>query len=226
MSTLARSLRRLVVRALPLLALGLFATSARAQISGVPDPRNSTIPGCIGVCPAGDLGFTVTVRDVTNAPVSGSTVVLQVGSGFGQGCASPVIHVCADCVEASGYDPVAKSFARVSDVNGVASFHLCASLMCPAGGTRWAALVANGVVLGNVAVFNTDLDADGDVDAADVALETAATSSPYSSANDEDCNGVVNATDIALVNAHLGHVCAERTPTLPSSWGTVKATYR
>jgi hypothetical protein len=188
--------------------------------SGVPDPRFSTVPSCLNTCPAGDLGFTVTIRDVSNAPLCGTTVVLSP-----VGCPGQVTLLCADCPELSGYDSVNKTFTRVTDANGQATFRLCGTVYCPGGGLNWVQVSASGVVLANATFLTTDPDHDLDVDAADVALVTAALGAVNHPA-DQDCNHVITAADVAAVSAHAGHHCSGAVPTLPRSWGMLKAGYR
>jgi hypothetical protein len=188
-------------------------------IVGVPDPRFSTVPPCVGACPAGDLSFSVTVRDVNNAPLIGVTVALDLST-----CPNVVVHACTDCAEP--YNAATKQFLRLTGVDGTATFHPCAAMYCPGGSLQWAEVSANGVVLANVAVHTTDVDADGDVDAQDVALMNGAIGGGTLPQGDEDCNLAINAADLAILNAHLGHKCTGVVPASPSTWGTLKATYR
>ncbi len=212
-------LRRAARLAMPLFALSLLATTAVASI-GVPDPRFSIVPNCLSICPGGDESFTVIVRDVNNAGVGGATVTLDFNS-----CPTAIVALCGDCTEPSGYNPVAHHITRVADVNGVAVFNLCGSIYCPTGAARWVEVNANGVVLASLSFNTPDLDGDGDVDAQDVALATAAAGTATAQA-DEDCSGSVNAADVAVVNAHLGHHCTGVVPVVPGTWGSVKALYR
>ena len=71
------------IRPALLLAL-VLAGPAAAQI---PSPRNSTVPNCIVVCPAGDLPVSVTVRDINNLPLVGVIVDLKF-------CPCASIHFC------------------------------------------------------------------------------------------------------------------------------------
>jgi hypothetical protein len=206
-------LRRVAGLAMPLLSLALFATAA---LAGVPDPRFSIVPNCFGICPAGDESFSIVVRDVNNGGVAGSTVVLDLGA-----CPGAIVALCGDCAEPSGYNPITRQILRVTDSNGVAAFHLCGSIYCPSGAARWVQVSASGVVLQYSTFVTPDLDGDGDVDAQDVALATAAAGTATAQA-DEDCSGAVDAADVGVVNAHLGHHCSGVVP----AWGTVKAVYR
>ncbi len=210
-------LRRVATPAMPLLVLCLFATAA---LAGIPDPRFSIVPNCFGICPAGDETSSVTVRDVNNSGVAAATVVLDFSA-----CPLAVVALCGDCAEPSGYNPVTHQILRVTDANGVVAFHLCGSIYCPSGAARWVQVSANGVVLQNSTFITPDLDGDGDVDAQDVAIVTAAAGTGLAQAN-EDCAGPIDAADVAVVNAHLGHHCSGVVPVLPSTWGTVKAVYR
>jgi hypothetical protein len=200
-------------------ALGLTLLVSSA-FGNVPDTGRSTVPRCLNVCPAGDLGFTVTVRDANDTPLGGVTVELYPG-----GCPAEVALLCADCSELSGYDSVRKSFVRVTNAGGQASFHLCGTVECPAGGTNWVEVAADGVVIGFATFLATDVDHDLDVDAADVAGITAALGGVNHPA-DQDCDHVITAADVAAVNAHVGHQCSGPVPVLPRSWGLLKAAYR
>jgi len=206
--------------ALSISALALTVTAAFALPVGVPDPRFSTLDACLRSCPAGDLPFTVTIRDVSNTSLPGVNVTLHL-----EGCSTAPALLCADCAELSGYDPVAKTFTRSTNGNGVATFHLCGTIFCPSAGPRWIMVESNGVVVGNVSSEGPDVDHDLDVDAADLALVTAALGNP-SPALDQDCFGVVTQADIDVVQAHLGHHCAGPVPAVERSWGRIRATYR
>jgi len=76
-----------------------------------------------------------------------------------------------------------------------------------------------------VSAVTPDVNGDLVVDAQDVARVTAAEGGALPQ-DDIDCNGVIDSADVAIVNAHLGHLCADNLPTIPRSWGTVKAIYR
>jgi len=199
---------------------GALALGVTLAFGNTPDTGRSTVPRCLNVCPAGDLGFTVTVRDAFDTPVPGATVELHAG-----GCLDAVVQLCADCSELAGYDPAHRSFTRVTNAAGQATFHLCGTVHCPAGGTNWVEVAADGVVLGLATFAVTDLDHDLDVDAADVALVTAALGSTNHPA-DQDCDRVLTAADVAAVSAHSGHQCSGPVPVVPRSWGLLKAGYR
>jgi len=201
-------------------ALWALAFVISGASANVPDTGRSTVPRCLNVCPAGDQGFTVTVRDANDLPLGGVTVEL-----FPGGCPGEVALLCADCSELSGYDPVRRSFVRVTNPSGQATFRLCGTVYCPAGGTNWVEVAGDGVVLGFATFLATDQDHDLDVDAADVALVSSALGSVNHPA-DQDCDHVVTAADVAAVNAHLGHQCSGPVPALPRSWGRLKAAYR
>src|SRR5262249_34825971 len=71
-----------------------------------------------------------------------------------------------------------------------------------------------------------DQNGDGVVNATDVAILKAklGTNDPTA---DFDGDGMVTQADLALLEKHLGHSCTSApTPTRRSTWGTLKETYR
>ncbi len=202
---------------LTLLALGALTDATWA---GVPDPRFSDVPFCIGVCPGGDLSYSIDVRDVNSRNLPNVVVTLDLSQ-----CAALSVLVCDGCPGASVFNNPGGYYQGVTDANGVVTFRICGELHCPSGGRAWVRVYAAGIWLGNVATVTPDVNGDLVVDALDVAQVTAAEGGTLPQ-DDLDCNGVVNAADVAIVSAHLGHFCADNLPTIPRSWGTVKAVYR
>ena len=188
-----------------------LATSANA---GVPDPRMSTVPTCWTFDPSGDLSVTVTVRDVNNAPVANSTVWIDL-------CTCPSIHLCPPSPE-DGYTVVGCTVKKVTNAAGQATFALRGGGGCAGS----APFFADGVLLANVTtIASPDQDGNLVVNAADVAL-LAAKHGSSDRTGDLTCNGNVDEADDAVQVAHLGHACANQTPTLPTSWGHVRSLYR
>ncbi len=66
-------------RLIPLLVLVLTLSPliVSAAALSVPSPSNSSIEPCLRVCPAGDFGFHIVVRDLASNPVVGSMVVID-----------------------------------------------------------------------------------------------------------------------------------------------------
>jgi hypothetical protein len=204
------------------LLLTLLASLLAADVAsaGVPDPRFSTVPSCLPICPSGDRSFTVIVRDVNNAPVIGAVVQVDVSA-----CAALALALCEDCAQMPNYNPATRTFTRVADVNGEATFRICGSITCAGGGVNWARVSADGVPLSNSSFVTTDLDVDLDVDAVDVAIVIAAEGATLPAA-DQDCNRNIDGNDADVVEAHVGHVCPGIIPAAPTSWGSVKSIYR
>jgi hypothetical protein len=200
-------------------ALALLAAAAPAR-AGVPDPRFSTVPPCIGVCPQGDESYSVVVRDVNNAPVAHVPVRLDLS-----GCASASVVLCGSCADSSGFNGAGSYFERLTDANGVATFQMCAEIACLGGARQWIHVSAAGILLANIGAVTPDVDLSLVVDAQDVALVTAAEGGTLF-LGDEDCNNVIDAADVDFVKAHLGHLCPDNVPVLPSTWGKLKAGYR
>jgi hypothetical protein len=171
------------------------------------------------ICPAGDRTFSVLVKDVNNAALPGRTVVIDLS-----GCANAVIALCQDCPEAANYNSLLRTITRITDANGMARFQLCGSIFCP-GTANWAEVSADGVILAFSTFVTTDLDGDLDVDAQDVGIVTAAQGGSLPEA-DEDCSGGIDGADVALVGAHVGHMCPGVIPAFTTSWGRMKSTYR
>lgn len=186
-----------------------------AAQGGVPDPRNSVVPRCLVVCPAGDVAFSVVVRDPNNLPVNGSLVNL----GF---CPCATIHFCPP-QPTDGYTLVGACDVQIiTGPSGIATFNLRAGGSCASP----VAVSADGVLLATVPLEQSP-DQDGSlvVDAADAAL-LAAKVGGADLTGDLDCSNDVTAADQAVLAAHLGHACDNRTPALQRSWGQVKGTYR
>ena len=197
-------------RLLLLLALVIPMTAS----AGVPDPRFCTVPSCWTLCPSGDLSVTVTVRDVSNAPLNNVNVWIDLCS-----CAS--VHLCPASAN-DGYTLNGCEVHTLTNASGQATFALRGG-----GGCAGQALVsADGVVLANVTtIASPDQDGNLSVDIADVALLTAKHGGADRT-GDLTCSGDVDAEDDAAQQPHLGHACTNQTPALPSSWGRVRALYR
>src|SRR5262245_52994313 len=124
--------------------------------AGVPSPATSTVPPLVG-CPAGDLSFTVRVRDAASNPVPGSTVILSFGPcpGF--------IH-CSGSFPGYIWNPVARTVSTVSDSVGGATFTIHQGGVCGA-----VSVSADGVPLANRAFASTDQTGNLQVDFGDAS---------------------------------------------------------
>ena len=187
----------------------LFINAVAAPLdsaAGVPDPAQSTVDVCLRVCPDGDLGFSVVVRDVNSLPVVGSFVALDP-------CTCPDLVLCPD---------EACPLTALTDSLGGASFSL------PAGGGCATPIVevrADGILLAAVRVVSPDQDGNKIVDAADDALLTGKLGGGDLS-GDLDCDGAVTAGDLAELQLHLEHNCLGPVQNMSGSWGRMKAIYR
>ncbi len=199
----------------------LFAALTAPAFGGIPDPARSTVPPCLVLCPAGDVTYTVVVRDIAGNPVSGAVVRLS----FVNCMSAPFISVCSlDCCPGVIVDGLHSEFRTTTDVNGVARFPLMLGGSCT-GATFGVS--ADGVVLVPTGVPLAAFDQDGNltVNAADAALVQAAIGTVNPGA-DFTCDGLVTQADLDLLNGHLGHSCAGVVPTRATTWGTVKIIYR
>jgi hypothetical protein len=196
-----------------LLAAGLFLISTSTASSGVPSPANSTHDPCFVVCPLGDITYHVTVRDIANNPVAGSTVVLDFSQCVFVHCQNPGPGIVVN--------DALHTMTAITNAAGVASFPLKMGGCCPA-----VRIVADGVVLATVSMTSPDQDANLTVNGADASILTGLMSMPYNVCGDLNCDGLVGATDLSALIAHNGHACSGVVPTRLQSWGMVKTFYR
>jgi len=85
---------------------------------------------------------------------------------------------------------------------------------------------ADGVILGNIRyVASPDQDGSRVVDAADAAILTGKIGGSDRTGDLND-DGLVNNGDSAVLDLHLGHACANVTPTEGTTWGQLKGIYR
>jgi hypothetical protein len=208
--------RRLVPAPL-LAALGILL-SATAH-AGPPSAANSFVDACLRVCPAGDMNFHVLVRDASNNPVAGSTVMINVS------CMPETSTICPPPVPPAT-DPYTfvppSSILMLTNAAGVADFPIRAGGVC--GGP--VNIYADGVLLATrTGVVSPDQDGSFVVDTTDVAILASklGTSDPT---GDLDCSGIVDFGDPNLLVAHDGHTCLAVVPNRPKSWGSVKVIYR
>jgi hypothetical protein len=196
-----------------LLAATLALISASSAQSAVPSPTNSSHDPCFVVCPLGDLTYHVTVRDLANNPIAGSSVVLDYSQCGFVHCANPGPGIVAN--------DAAKTMTSLSNAAGIASFPLKMGGCCPA-----VKIFADGVLLATVSMASPDMDASLLVNGTDNSILTALMSGPYNACGDLDCSGTVGANDLGILIAHNGHGCSGVVSTRPQSWGMVKTFYR
>ena len=202
--------------------LGLFllsslALGARPAAAAVPSPANSTVPPCFVACPAGDVSYTVVVRDIASNPVTGSTVELDFS-------ACPAFPVCTGCCADVTIDPQNHRVRKVTNASGIATFVLKMGGVC--GGQRMR-VFADGVMLSSgVAVASPDQDGNLFVDAGD-ALHVYGLIGSHDASADFDCDGTVTQADYDWMTSHHGgHSCENAVPASPRSWGVLKLIYR
>jgi hypothetical protein len=196
----------------------LMTFSAAGAMSSVPSPATSTVPACLTVCPAGDVVYTVTVRDAAGFPVGGSSVVVDLSHCSG-------VNVClATGSDPYTYNPVARTISVVANAAGVASFPIRAGGVCSGGGAVF--VFADGVLLRQLAgVSSPDQDGNLTVDGADILIVNGKLGSGDVTA-DFDCDGTVTNADLNFAIAHGGHTCQPPTSTHRRSWGELKQIYR
>jgi hypothetical protein len=200
-----------------LLSLAAIAVPIAAS-ADIPSPARSSVDPCVVLCPAGDLALHVIVRNAADIPQPGSVVDLEFS-------ACPEFHLCAPLggepythLSGSGFDLV----RTTANGQGAAVLPVRAGGGCPAGLAR---VYADGVPLALRAIASPDQNGDGIVQALDATLlqSKIGTTDPT---GDFDCDGMVTSADVAILNAHMGHACAQPTPVRPDTWGRLKMLYR
>ena len=195
-----------------LIAGALLEMASVQTANAVPSPATSTVPPCFVGCPAGDVAFTVIVRDAANNPHP-ATVMLDFSS-------CPEVTFCA--TQEPGTTVSGSSASRDDDASGVASFHLRIGGLCPSGHVR---VTASGVPLADRPIADLDQDGNLTVDGTDQTTASGKVGTTDHSA-DFDCDGDVDAVDLSTLAGHVGHTCDVATPNRSSSWGELKILYR
>jgi hypothetical protein len=212
-------MRRLCTMLLLSLPLALPVPRAAAA---VPSAANSTLPGCLALCPMGDLPFAVVVRDFANNPIVGSTVVID----FSQ---CPGANICTTPFwppDPYVVDLAARTLRAATNVSGAVAFPARVGGTGGAGGVR---VFADGVLLRTYALASTDQDGDGIVGYGTGTDDTMfaakfGTSDPTA---DFDCDGVVGQSDQLVFNLHHSQSCAGWIdPAQKRTWGEIKVHYR
>jgi hypothetical protein len=204
-------MRPMLRRLIPVLAVAVLAPAARAA---VPSPVTSLVDPCLIVCPVGDFGFTVTVRDLANNPVANSAVVLD----FSQ---CPYFHHCL-LPAGQVFNDVTRTVTGFTNALGTVSFFLPMGGVCPGNAVR---IFADAVLLAQRTLASPDHDGNLFPDALDEAAITALIGTTDATA-DLDCNGVVDAADVAVFQRHRFHACPLVVPARSRSWGGLKTIYR
>ncbi|MGH7740707.1 MAG: hypothetical protein ACRENS_01645 [Candidatus Eiseniibacteriota bacterium] len=195
--------------------------------AGTPSPYNCTVPPVIVACPAGDVPYTVVVRDATNSPYDASQVTLDFS-------ACPGVRLCAPDPGTKYTFLTSSVVAVISDGYGDATFWLEAGGGCTSGIQITVSekhdptrnfLLTNGIDHASVSFAGFDQNGDGMVTSLDATILAA--KGPSDPTADLNADGVHDAADDALLAAHLQHACAALpTPAHGKSWGQLKLIYR
>ena len=206
----------------------LFAAAALAGVgttraaAAVPSPVNSSVPACMALCPLGDMPFTVTVRDLANNPIAGSSVVIDFS-----GCPNGAFICPTRPGDPYSVNLVARTLSMVTPANGAVTFPARIGGVGPAG---CAKVFADGVLLRSYALASPDQNGNGlaagiiDVDPALFAAKLG-TVDPTA---DFDCSGgAVDLADQLIFNQNLSHSCDGIVlPVQRHTWGSLKSHYR
>ena len=200
----------------------LIAACVAPAAAAVPSAANSSLPACMALCPMGDMPFTVTVRDIANNPIAGSTVVLDFS-----GCPNGAFI----CPQRPG-DPytvnlVARTLSMVTPASGTVTFPARIGGVGPAG---CAKVFADGVFLKSYALASPDQNGNGvavgivDVDPALFAAKLGS----LDPTADFDCSGgPVDAADQSIFFRHLSQSCDGFVDDIGRrTWGSLKQHYR
>jgi len=193
----------------------LMLLPADAFASGLPNVALSTEDPCLIVCPAGDFRFHVTIRDVANNPIPGSTVMLD----FSQ---CPGFTPCPNVGDTLTWNAASRVVSRQTNPYGLATFVIHGGGVGAAGTVR---IVDLGLLLATRALASPDQDGDLAVTNGDQSIVQTKVGSADPTA-DFDCSGGVTASDVSIAAAHQGHSCTSPTPTTRGSWGRMKTIYR
>lgn len=190
----------LVRKATLLAAAGLLAASA--AMAGVPSAANSSTPGCIALVgsttsiPDVVGAFTVIVRDLSNNPINGASVVVDLS-----GCLD--LHICSDQLDANALvNCAAKTTRKFTDGTGTVGF----TVLGGSNGSGNAStllnggkIYANGTLIGSPTAAAFDLDGGSGVAINDLSAWLVDFGSGINYGRSEyDCNGSVGINDLSL----------------------------
>lgn len=194
-------------RWLPLSILLATLVCSSVAGAGVPSPAQSSVDPCLIVCPAGDIAFHVTVRDIANNPVGGAIVMIDLCPCVGHG-----FDLCPG---------ISCQVTAVANAAGTATVNIAGG---GAGCSSPVNVYADGILLASRRIASPDQNGDLVVDAADAAIlgGKIGTTDPT---GDLDCDGSVTPNDQTVRAQHAQHSCGV-VPTQARSWGFTKAFYR
>src|SRR5262249_5117274 len=154
----------------------------------VPDIAHSTVAPCFATCPAGDLAFSVVVRDFANNPIAGSSVVLDFS-------ACPAVNLCSN--QEPGTFVGSNRAQRATDSTGTAVFRLRAGGLCPGSSVQ---IFADGVFLASRSVASADQNGDLAVTLTDESIASPKVGG-HDPGADLDCDGNVTANDMSIIDS-------------------------
>jgi hypothetical protein len=184
---------RLRVSLATLVLVHCLAAAARA--SNIPSVSASTVPSRVELCPAGDLVFAPVFRLASGTPIYDGTAELDLCSASG--------WVLAPTGQPPNITFVQPCMPTVStDIQGKAPFALKAGGTVRDASIR---LTCNSVFLGTLGLSSPDQNGDLTVDARDLGLLVGKVfAAPGDLTGDLDGNGHVDAADLAVLIHHLG----------------------
>jgi hypothetical protein len=185
------------------LAAGLVLMTGAVAQAAVPNPPHCTVMTVVVASSSGitfptadpfdQVGFQVTVRDINNAPIFGSTVTLDYSAAAGTRIYSGSPGGTVNCA--------LHSVSRTTDSSGYVKFGV------QAGGFNNANVVtvsADGVILANVRARSTDIDAlGGRTDVNDLNLFRLKLFAGAPPEIDYDISGVSDVGDLNLFRQDL-----------------------
>jgi hypothetical protein len=196
--------------------VGILAAGVSPAAAAIPNPSSCSFPSQLVACPAGDIGFTVVVRDLGNIPISGSTVTLNFSS-----CAA--VQFCTGCCDGVTLDLPGRTASRATDANGVVTLRLKLGGVCNG---QYVTVRADGYLIAMVPVASPDQDGDLVVDSEDAAHVFGLIGTSDPGADFVQDNIITQADYDWLVNQHDGHSCDGVVSARHPSWGVLKLFYR
>lgn len=205
-----------------LLAAAIAGTiPAVSHAGGDTVPEYSTVDSALAVCPAGDMVFRVVARiDPGVLAFRVWWIDVEIGD-----CAELRLGDISGTAGLSIVEWGGRRFLeQICSPNGLAEFRI------PAGGVATGQALRvieshGGLILATrTTLISPDQNGDLRVDLVDVGIASAKLGSSDPTA-DFDHDGDVDGADLAILNAHLGHVDYSRQPTSMArqTWGGVKA---
>jgi hypothetical protein len=198
---------RLITKAALLSACGMLV--AVSAMAGIPTAANSTSPASLRLVgsalsvPDSVSGkFTVTVRDVSLNPVTGSNVVVLFS-----GCTSDIAIASNQLNANYTVNCAAKTVSGFTNSAGQVAFTLLGGSFTSLvhTGLSCAQILADGVLLSSPTIGTFDMNGVGGISAGDLSVWLADLGAGgYRGRADYDGNGVVSAGDVSIWLGVLG----------------------